>query len=399
MHKISLLLAVLCLSLVYSEVRAADCRLASGNERLGTFCTLNSIIGVEFSSEQELINTLGAVSYRLHRIGQPLLIPAKFQHSWFDLYANPILDYNSNINGGNRNREFGIFTGAREDLAKSGFTLGGRIGFGGRYIFQKPEQRNYINYGMSYSAEYSLVHSLGIYRQNSYFCSANPFSNWWYLDLCANISKFEREKSDNRTYYASATLLKYFESFAKNYHEFQFGWNHIINDDLRDVANQTDYSQNRFSIGIENTHNTNLTSSLNLLWGLNTPVCPDEDNKSMFCIENTFSFRPDTLPLTKLHVSGSLGTIVGGKLLSLSGSFSNSYTVQLIGDKRTDQTWSISATYPIWRNFTATIGYSKTESTNDFYDVAEPFYRLRISPLVFLITSNPYVYSTTNFSV
>ena len=392
MRKFTLLLAVFCLSLVYSEVHAADCRLASGNERLGTFCTLNSIIGVEFSSERELVNALGAVSYRLHRIGQPLLIPARFQNFWFDIYANPILDYNSNINAGNRNREFtaGItFTGAREDLAKSGFTTGGRIGFGGRYIFQKPEQRNYINYGMSYSAEYSLVHSLGIYRQNSYFCSANPFSKWWYFDLCANISKFEREKSQDETYYASATLFKYFESFAKNYHEFQFGWNHIINDDLRvnedgqDIANQTDYSQHRFSIGIENIHNINLTSSLNLLWGLNTPVCPDEDDKSIFCIENTFSFRPDTLPLTKLHLSGSLGIIAGGKLLSLSGSVSNSYTVQLLGAERTDQTWSISATYPIWRNFTATIGYSKTESTNDFYDVAEPFYRLRISPLVF----------------
>ena len=379
MRKISLLLAVFCLSLVYSGVRAADCRLASGNERLGTFCTLHSIIGVEYSSEQELINTLGAVSYRLHRIGQPLLIPARFQNIWLDIYANPILDYNSNINGGNRNREFGIFTGAREDLAKSGFTTGGRIGFGGRYIFQKPEQRNYINYGMSYSAEYSLVHSLGIYRQNSYFCSANPFSNWWYLDLCANISKFEREKSEDETYYASATLFKYFESFAKNYHEFQFGWNHIINDDLRvnedgqEIANQTDYSQNRFSIGIENTHNINLTSSLNLLWGPDS--CPDP--------EVDCDNRPPTLPLTKHHLSGSLGMILGGKLLSLSGSVSNSYTVQLIGDERTDQTWSISATYPIWRNFTATIGYSKTESTNDFYDVAEPFYRLRISPLVF----------------
>ena len=380
MRKYILLLAIFCLSLIHSESQASDCRLASGNERLGTFCTLDSIIGVQFSSEQELVNVLGAISYRLHRIGQPLLIPVKFQHSWFDIYVNPILDYNSNINGGNRNREFGMFTGARESLAKNGFTTGGRIGFGGRYIFRNPEKRNYINYGMSYSAEYSLVHSLGIYRQNSYFCSVNPFYTWWYFDMCANISKFEREKSNDITFYASATVSKYFKSFAKNYHEIQFGWNQINNDDLRvnedgeEIANQTDYYQNRFSIGIENTHNFNLTSRLNLLWGPDSCDATDPDP-----CDN----RPDTLPLTKHHVSGSLGTIIAGKLFSITGSYSDSYTIKLIGEERTDHTWSVSATYPVWRNFTATVGYNHTNSTNDFYDVSEPFYRLNISPLVF----------------
>ena len=218
---------------------------------------------------------------------------------------------------------------------------------------------------MSTSAEYSLVHSLGIYRQNSYFCSVNPFFNWWYLDMCANISKYERETTEDFTYYASATLSKYFESFPKNYHEFQLGWNHLINDDLRDIKNQSDYSQDRFSIGIVNTHNINLTSSLNLLWGLDSPNRP-----SMF------------LAPTKHQLSGSLGMILGGKLFSLSGSISNSYTAVFLGE-RTDQSWSVSATYPIWRNFTATIGYSRTESTIDFYDVQEPFYRLSISPILF----------------
>ena len=373
MQKLFLLLAICCLSLVYSESHAADCRLASGNERLGTFCTLQSIIGVEFRSEQELINTLGAVSYRLHRIGQPLLIPVRFQNSWFDIYANPLVDYNTNINGGNRNRDVGVLTGTREALAKSGFTTGARIGFSGRYIFRRPEHRNYINYGMSYSAEYSLVHSLGIYRQNSYFCSVNPFYTWWYFDMCTNISKFKRETGEDSTLYASATISKYFESIAKNYHEFKFGWNHINNDDLSDVTNQTDYYQDRFTIGIENAHNFNLTSSLNLLWG------PDScDATDLERCEN----RPTTLPLTKHHLSGSLGTLIAGKLLTVSGSISDSYTAVFLGD-RTDQTWSVSVSYPIWRNFTATVGYSSTDSTNDFYDVSEPFYRLNISPIVF----------------
>ena len=374
MRKYILLLAIFCLSLIHSESQASDCRLASGNERLGTLCTLDSIIGVQFSSEQELVNVLGAISYRLHRIGQPLLIPVKFQHSWFDIYVNPILDYNSNINGGNRNREFtaGLtFVGDRENLAKGGFITGGRIGFGGRYIFQNPAQRNYINYGMSYSAEYSLVHSLGIYRQNSYFCSVNPFYTWWYFDLCVNISKQEREITEDTSFYTSATVSKYFKSFAKNYHEFQFGWNHLNNDDLR---GSTDYFQDRFSIGIENTHNFNLTSSLSLLWG---PDSCDPTNP------NPCDNRPPTLPLTKHHLSGSLGTIIGGKLFSVSGSVSESYTVLSLGTERKDRSWSISATYPIWRNFTATIGYNHTNSTNDNYDFKEPFYRLGISPFVF----------------
>ena len=307
---------------------------------------------------------LGSVSYRLHRIGQPKLIPTRFQNSWLDIYAIPILDYNSSIDGRSVKGHYPLagLTPVGKEKAKSGFTVGGRVGFGGRYIFQKPEQRNYINYGISTSAEYSLVHSLGIYHQNSYFCSVNPFFNWWYLDLCANISKKEREITEDNTYYASATFLKYLKSFSENYHEFRFGWNHLINEDLK---GSTDYSQDQFLIGIENTHNINLTSSLNLLWGLDS------------------SNRPNHLPLTKHQLSGTLGTIFGGKLLSLSGSVSNSYTVQYYRNDRTDLAWSISITYPIWRNFTTTVGYSSTDSTDDFFDVQEPFYQLSISPIVF----------------
>ena len=55
----------------------------------------------------------------------------------------------------------------------------------------------------------------------------------------------------------------------------------------------------------------------------------------------------------------------------------------LLGYERRDKTYSISASYPVWRGLTASIGYKETDSTIDYFDARAPVISLQFSNFSF----------------
>jgi predicted porin len=55
----------------------------------------------------------------------------------------------------------------------------------------------------------------------------------------------------------------------------------------------------------------------------------------------------------------------------------------LLGYERSDQTYSISASYPVWNNLTVSIGYKETDSTIDYFDTRAPVIGLQFSSISF----------------
>ena len=55
----------------------------------------------------------------------------------------------------------------------------------------------------------------------------------------------------------------------------------------------------------------------------------------------------------------------------------------LLGAARDAKTASISVSYPVWRNLTATLGYAKTNSTIDYFDTSGPTLALDFDAIKF----------------
>ena len=63
-------------------------------------------------------------------------------------------------------------------------------------------------------------------------------------------------------------------------------------------------------------------------------------------------------------------TNLAKKPLTLSASYAYADGVMLFGVERSEETYNICASYPLWRGITASIGHRTTDSTIDFFDVS-----------------------------
>ena len=100
-------------------------------------------------------------------------------------------------------------------------------------------------------------------------------------------------------------------------------------------------------------------------------------------IDVTFGEAIKNQLAAKMSLHAKVITKFANKPLNLSASYANADGGILLGFERKDKTYSISASYPLWRGLTASVGYRTTDSTIDYFDVSTPTFDVQFSSINF----------------
>ena len=119
--------------------------------------------------------------------------------------------------------------------------------------------------------------------------------------------------------------------------------------------------QNQLVIGHDTIHSNGVYSAIDVTFGE--------------AIENQLA--------TKMSLRAKVITKLANKPLTLSASYADADGGMLLGVERSNETYSISASYPLWRSLTASVGYRTTDSTIDYYDVSTPTFGVQFSSFNF----------------
>lgn len=126
-------------------------------------------------------------------------------------YAQPLLSYDYNINGGIPSDTIQLgpfeFIIDEESRAKSGFLLGGKVGHGRKYSLDLGQT---LSVGLSGSFEYSFEHKISKTVGTAFGCYEKYLQNWSFMDLCLSANMVNREETSDGVVSPSMALSKYF---------------------------------------------------------------------------------------------------------------------------------------------------------------------------------------------
>ena len=347
-HK--LMMAALGLSFCFPTGVQAACYGDGASGRLGNYCALDKIQGARVH-----IRTVQLIDYKLKLEGSTngLGLPSRPAANTVHKAIYPILSYSNNINGGNSPEPLVLgnltFEGDKELVRKEGVVAGFGAGVSGRYIHTEGK---YLTYGVNASYAHSPKYGLGVATTSANLSSINHIKNWWYLDVHANTSRVHKDITDETNSNLSIVTSKVFEPVDSVYSEASFGINRYFAES---------YNQNQLQLGYKTIHANGVYSAINLTVG--------------DAVENQLA--------TKYALSAQIVTQLANKPLKLSASYSQADGGMLLGVERDETTMSVSASYPIWKNLTANVGYRKTDSTIDYFDVSTPIFGIQFAAVQF----------------
>ena len=326
------------------------CYVDGVQNRLANLCALDKIQGATVD-----LRTLELIDYKLKLEGSSngLGLPTRVAAYTTSKSAYPILSYSDNINGGNSPEPLVLgnlsFDGEKELYRREGVVAGLGASLNGRYIHG---EGRYLNYGVNASYAHSPKHGLGIATGSANVSSINHIRNWWFVDAHANTSRVRKDITDDTNSNLSIVTSKVFEPSDNIYSEASFGVNRYFAES---------YNQNQVLFGYKTIHANSVYSAFNLTVG--------------DAVENELA--------TKFALSGQIVTQLAKKPLKLSASYSQADGGVLLGVERDETTISVSASYPIWKSLTASIGYKKTDSTIDYFDISTPSFGLQFAAISF----------------
>ena len=338
------------LSFLLPSLASAACYIDGASGRLGNYCALDKIQAVRVD-----LRTIKLIDYKLKREGERrgLGLPKRVAANTTSKSAYPILSYSDNINGGNSPEPLVLgnlsFDGEQELYRKEGVVAGLGVGLNGRYIHG---EGRYLNYGVNASYAHSPEHGIGIATTSANVCSVNHIKNWWYLDACANASRVRKDIPDDTNSNISLVSSKVYSSGEDTYSEASLGVNRYFAES---------YTQNQFVLGYDTIQSNGVYSAIDVIFGE--------------AIENQLA--------TKMSLRAKVITKLAKKPLTLSASYADADGGMLLGVERSNETYSISASYPLWRSLTASVGYRTTDSTIDYFYVSTPIYGIQFSSFSF----------------
>lgn len=345
-------LLTLTFAILFSSKTVASCFGLGGSEGLNNYCVLNAINGKTINHQ-----TATAIDARLRRAGSGLglnLPNAEPVEKITTSYSiRPVLRYSNNINGGNSAKPLvlgkAVFRTDEALYRISGTVAGLALGLNGRTIYGEGK---YLTFGLN--TEYALSTSTDdkIISTSATICSFNHLGQLWYLSGCANKYVSRKTITDNSGSDVKLMMSHILTGASKKHHELKVGVKRLFT---------KSYTQDQLILGVETLHLNNVFTSLEVTVG--KPV-------------------PDEL-VTHIAVTGRATFKVAGKPLSLTASTFKGAGGLVLGSVLNSKGASISASYPVWRNLTATIGYSKNDSTIDYFDSATPTIGIQFSGIQF----------------
>ena len=151
---------------------------------------------------------------------------------------------------------------------------------------------------------------------------------------------------DDKNSNLTVVISKVCSSGDNSYSEAGFGVNRYFAES---------YMQNKLLLGYDTIHLSGVHSAIDVTFGE--------------AVENQLA--------TKISLRAKVITKLAKKPLTLSASYADADGVMLFGVKRSEETYSICASSPLWRGITASIGHRTIESTIDFFDVSTPTFGIQ----------------------
>ena len=344
------ILAGFGLSFFFTTTAYAACYVDGVSGRLVNYCALDKIQGATVD-----VRTAQIIDYKLKLEGSTrgLGFPSRVKPHSVSKSLYPTLSYSDNINGGNSPEPMVLgnltFNGEEDLYRKEGIVAGVGAVLSGRYIHAEGK---YLTYGVNASYAKSPKHSLGIATTSASVSSINHIKNWWYLDVHVNTSRVRKDITNDKNSNLTVVTSKVYSSGDNTYSEASLGVNRYFAEA---------YNQNQLVLSFDTIHPGGVHSAIDVTFGE--------------AIENQLA--------TKFLLRAKVITKLANKPLTLSASYADADGGMLLGFERSEETYSISATYPLWRSLTASVGHRTTNSTIDYFDVSTPTFGIQFSSFNF----------------
>jgi hypothetical protein len=346
----SVIMAAMMLPFFFINAASAACYFDGPSGRLSNFCAVNLINGKRVDE-----NTIRLIDYKLKMEGHTngLGFPFQVKKKSIQRSFNPLLYYSSNINGGNSSKPLKLgnltFEGDEEFFRKAGIVSGISTGFGGRQIYG---QKRYLQYNVNGSYAYSPLYKVGIATTGGRACDIRHLKNWWYLDSCAGQSRTRKDITDTTNSDLSFIASNFIRNSERSFSQLDLGLKRYFAEN---------YKQNQVILGFDTIHSNGIFTDLNAIFGE--------------AVESQLA--------TRLSVSGRVITPLDDKPFSLYANYTESDGGIMLGINRDEKSYGISVSYPIWQRVSLSIGYQLTDSTIDYFDMANPTFGLQMSSIQF----------------
>jgi len=280
-------------------------------------------------------------------------LPDAVKQTTFSPFIAPILEYSTDINGGNPNRPLVLgnltFTGDETLLRKEGLVAGVGVGANGRHIYG---EGRYLDFGLGLSYAHSPEHDIGFSRAFANIYSKNHIRNHWYVDAYGSTNKTWRDLTDDSSSTVGLNLVKLFATEQHSYNQATVGVRRFYDDD---------YEQNQLVASLQTIHSSGLYTAINATVGA--------------AVENTLA--------TSHSISATVGTTLFSKQLSATYTYSFANGGKLLGFERNDTSQSFTVTYAVHPRVNVTFGYRETESSIDYFSESEPVIGVQFTPIRF----------------
>jgi len=189
---------------------------------------------------------------------------------------------------------------------------------------------------------------IGYTRLNWAACSRNKIRFASYVDICANASNLNRKLSIDQKESISLSLghLSYRSNIG--FYDLEFGFQRTF---------FSEYEQDQAFVSLDTIHEKQWYSSLRMRLG-----------------ESVM----DKLVLN-YGLDASATKIIEGRSITISLLREISDGGKLLGVDRSDETTRLQVSVPISKSLYVKVGYAKTDSTIDYFDVSQPSIELTYS--------------------
>lgn len=271
----------------------------------------------------------------------------------FDVSVFPVVQYSSNINGGNPPGSLIlgslVFAGDPEFEQKSGMLYGMGASVESRY---RLGDGRYIELNVVGTYARSPKNDIDVGSSLVSLCSKNHIKNWWYVDFCASTANIDRDISSQTSDILGVAVSKVVSTEAENHHSFSVRYRKILAEN---------YDQQQMTFGIESILNGKTFTSLYLNVG--EPVVDQM--------------------VSRWAIGGSVGRLVNGKRVKIIAAYEESDGGALLGIEQKDETSTIGLSYEISEQVSVFVGYQNTESSIDYFNVSEPTIGIELASLRF----------------
>ena len=332
--------------LLLAPQKASACA-AAGDERLQSYCMFQSF-------HNRLVSTAELDFFNFKLWGQGYSNTPHTQkeiRNQIDFINSVNLSYSDNINGGNPHGDLTLgtltFTGDPDLEKKSGLLANLEIGLSGRLIY---DEGRYLDYAASTTLASSIDGLNSITSNKIGICSQNHIVAWWYVDVCLLRQEIQKEITQESIWRQSIAVSK-ISNFSDFYFaKYTFGYS-LINNDI--------FEQDQYFAEIESIGFNGYGSRVRVTYG---EAVPGELAQKLI-IDGTVSINIDEAPL------------------AIGLSYSEAEGGSFFGYDRNENSYSVSASYPVRDNLVISIGYSVIDSSIDYFDNQSPTVNLQFTKI------------------